>query len=726
MPLNQTEVSMKLTSAIWMVIILMTASVSWAVDTQKSKSTNYPLSTTLETADSSWVLQLIQNELYWGVQELESGDFVVTATNATVGGSWTKESSWNGNTAPEDFFNELSAGVKEVRFLPVGTDSVVLVISGPDSTYLYRRYATYQSAPYIWTRTALNAVFDSLQYTTIQGDTIIRNYPNAISVDVPGMTIISRSFGVDIFGNEYFVGEIAGKKVFAKNEVSSGKVIYWEYGIDVLPIFDPTNISYLIAGRGGVDSIYINHPVYVVEDTIYVSALADTLLNGDDIVRIYHPITIIDDNQTIHQSVPIVPVFSDWIRYSGDTTYLEISASPVTIGATYPLRYRIIDRSSSNDTSPWLMEDTVCMMIKVVNDSMKVTDIVDQQATESQSFSVNVVVSNGMWPAVESFTGPSWLTINNFTISGTPTHSDVGGEVVVAILDTMIQYRGITHTQVTQRDTVRFNITVEYLPNAIPTISVTQSADTIYIDESLACTTHVADADGDQLITTYGIVANASFTQNNDSLYIVTFGTTGSYALIFKVNDGEDSASAQIDIEVIDRPTVNIPPVVANDTVRTKLGDGDWIRKVIQATDDDNDQLMYDFGNGFTLDSTYVYEVIEADTFDVEVKVTDGTDTVTCILTVMIEDVPTTTITNLNRVPANDFAKLQGSRIDYGIKSAGQIKIVAITLDGRIVAKVNAYKSAGSYFLDINSSTPVIVQVIVGSIRQMMKITTIK
>lgn len=712
---------MKTLTTLVTVIILMTSQVL-AGDPQFSGSKNYSLSTTLETADSSWVLQLIQNELYWGVQELENGDFVATVTGAT-GASWVNGSSWNGDLDPEDLFNELGAGNKEVRFLPIGTDSVGLVISGPDSTYLYRRLATSQTAPYVWTRTTLDVVFDSLQYTAIQGDTLVRNYPTGdiSGLDITGITVTSRAVN-DALGNTYFVGDISGQSVFAKYEASTDKVIYWEYGVDALPVFNPDSISCLMAGRGSVDSIYLNHPVTIVEDTIYMSALVDTLLSGENVVRIYHPITIIDENHTQHYSNPLLPIFSDWVRYRNDSTFLELYVTPVDVGQTWTLNYQIMD---DNRDSSWMMIDTITVVFKVVNDSMKIDAVADQQATEGQLLTTNITVTNGMWPTVESFTSPNWLTINdNLTVSGTPTESDVGGEVEIAIVDTMVQYRGISHTPIYMRDTIRYNVTVDYLPNNPPTISVTQSTDTMYTDESLACTLHVADADDDPMTIGYDVIANATFGQTDDSSYTIVFSTIGSYILTFHVDDGSGEVDAQVNIEVIDRPIPNTPPEALSDTIRIDFGEGDIVH-MVQTSDEEDDPLMFDFGEGFTQDSVYRFSPTEPDTFDVEVKVTDSKDTITCTLTIMIKYIPSTLIINRGFTPANDFAKVNGRRINYGLKAAGNVSIIAITMNGRIVARTTGQRQAGTYSMTINTATPVIVRMNVGSIHQTSKLIPI-
>ncbi|KGJ97234.1 putative Ig domain-containing protein, partial [Thalassotalea sp. ND16A] len=228
---------------------------------------------------------------------------------------------------------------------------------------------------------------------------------------------------------------------------------------------------------------------------------------------------------------------------------------------------------------------------------------------------------------------PSWLTLTDNVLSGTPSLSDVGSHAVT-----------FTVSDGQDSTSQSFSITVDAapIPNSVPVFSST--ANTASMEGSLySYTVTASDADGDNLTFSADILPSwLSFTGN------VLSGTpslsdVGSHAVTLSVTDGEDSVSQSFSIVVEAAPIVNSAPVFTSTAITTSV-EGSLYSYTLMAIDDNGDSLT------FSADSlpswlTLTGNVLSGTPIDsdvgshaVTVSVSDGQDSVSQSFTVTVVD----------------------------------------------------------------------------------------
>lgn len=212
-------------------------------------------------ADTNFVLQTIQNNIHW-CTGIKDGEYYVFAAGIPHNDSVSElfnyryetlfaRNSWNGITTVDhhwqDTLGELSNLSNDVRWFPVGTDSIALVIATPDSVVIYKKLAICATGydKGIFNRRSYAFHFDSLQYGKIVGDTLIHVLPNSNGWSITGNSLtkadsIITITGVDLMqevpeadykGNLWFYGHILNDTVLMKYEKVSKSCLYYSYNV---------------------------------------------------------------------------------------------------------------------------------------------------------------------------------------------------------------------------------------------------------------------------------------------------------------------------------------------------------------------------------------------------------------------------------------------------------------------------------------------------------------
>ena len=339
---------------------------------------------------------------------------------------------------------------------------------------------------------------------------------------------------------------------------------------------------------------------------------------------------------------------------------------------------------------------TFTIVVTPVNDAPTITSTAVTEATEDVAYTYEITTEDidGDLVTVSATGLPSWLTLTDNTLSGTPTEGETGSEITITATDD--GEGALTATQT-------FTIVVTPVNDA-PTITSTAVTEAT---EDVAYTYEITteDIDGDLVtVSATGLPSWLTLTDNTLS-GTPTEGETGSEITITATDDGEGALTATQIFTIVVTP-VNDAPVAVADTA-TVLEDAATTSIDVLANDTSEEEgtliltLVSTPGTGtvsINLDGVSVDYTPSADFNGTEVityTVSDGTDTATGTLTVTVtpvndapeaiadtatvsEDSATTSID----VIANDTDVDLGNILSLTTVSTPGTGTVSINLDG--------------------------------------------
>ena len=336
------------------------------------------------------------------------------------------------------------------------------------------------------------------------------------------------------------------------------------------------------------------------------------------------------------------------------------------------------------------------IVVTPVNDAPTITSTAVTEATEDVAYTYEITTEDidGDLVTVSATGLPSWLTLTDNTLSGTPTEGETGSEITITATDD--GEGALTATQI-------FTIVVTPVNDA-PTITSTAVTEAT---EDVAYTYEITteDIDGDLVtVSATGLPSWLTLTDNTLS-GTPTEGETGSEITITATDDGEGALTATQIFTIVVTP-VNDAPVAVADTA-TVLEDAATTSIDVLANDTSEEEgtliltIVNTSGTGtvsISLDGVSVDYTPSADFNGTEVityTVSDGTDTATGTLTVTVtpvndapeaiadtatvsEDSATTSID----VIANDTDVDLGNILSLTTVSTPGTGTVSISLDG--------------------------------------------
>ena len=339
---------------------------------------------------------------------------------------------------------------------------------------------------------------------------------------------------------------------------------------------------------------------------------------------------------------------------------------------------------------------TFTIVVTPVNDAPTITSTAVTEATEDVAYTYEITTEDidGDLVTVSATGLPSWLTLTDNTLSGTPTEGEIGSEITITATDD--GEGALTATQT-------FTIVVTPVNDA-PTITSTAVTEAT---EDVAYTYEITteDIDGDLVtVSATGLPSWLTLTDNTLS-GTPTEGEIGSEITITATDDGEGALTATQIFTIVVTP-VNDAPVAVADTA-TVLEDAATTSIDVLANDTSEEEgtliltLVSTPGTGtvsISLDGVSVDYTPSADFNGTEVityTVSDGTDTATGTLTVtvtpvndapvavadtatVLEDAATTSID----VIANDTDVDLGNILSLTTVSTPGTGTVSISLDG--------------------------------------------
>ena len=336
------------------------------------------------------------------------------------------------------------------------------------------------------------------------------------------------------------------------------------------------------------------------------------------------------------------------------------------------------------------------IVVTPVNDAPTITSTAVTEATEDVAYTYEITTEDidGDLVTVSATGLPSWLTLTDNTLSGTPTEGEIGSEITITATDD--GEGALTATQT-------FTIVVTPVNDA-PTITSTAVTEAT---EDVAYTYEITteDIDGDLVtVSATGLPSWLTLTDNTLS-GTPTEGEIGSEITITATDDGEGALTATQIFTIVVTP-VNDAPVAVADTA-TVLEDAATTSIDVLANDTSEEEgtliltIVSTSGTGtvsISLDGVSVDYTPSADFNGTEVityTVSDGTDTATGTLTVTVtpvndapvavadtatvsEDSATTSID----VIANDTDVDLGNILSLTTVSTPGTGTVSISLDG--------------------------------------------
>ena len=291
-----------------------------------------------------------------------------------------------------------------------------------------------------------------------------------------------------------------------------------------------------------------------------------------------------------------------------------------------------------------------------VNDSPTITSIAVTTATEDIAYTYTITTEDvdGDLVTVSAIGLPSWLTLTDNTLSGTPTEGDTGSEITITVTDD--GDGTLTATQI-------FTIVVTPVNDA-PTITSTVVT-TATEDIAYTYTITTEDVDGDVVtVSASGLPSWLTLTDNTLS-GTPTEGETGSEITITATDDGDGALTATQIFTIVVTPVNDAP--VAVDDITTVLEDAEAtsIDVLANDTDEEGDPLtllsVTTSGTGtVTVDGALLEYTPAADfngTEEVSYTVSDGLLTSAGMLTITVTPVndPPIAIEDIASVLENAF-----------------------------------------------------------------------
>ncbi|WP_412972679.1 putative Ig domain-containing protein [Glaciecola sp. MF2-115] len=279
------------------------------------------------------------------------------------------------------------------------------------------------------------------------------------------------------------------------------------------------------------------------------------------------------------------------------------------------------------------------------------TAVLTVEEGQDYSYTLAATDADGDTLTLAATSLPAWLSFEASTgvLSGTPSEDDVGDHAVT-----------LTVSDGTDTQTQSFTVEVTAIPNVAPLItSVAPTAATEGSEYSYTLT--ATDEDGDTL--------TMSATTSPDWLTFVAStgvlsGTpatadVGDHDVELSVSDGEDSVSQNFTITVAAVVSENNAPVITSNAI-TMATVGTSYTYTLTATDEDGDDLTY---SSVTLPTWGAFDTSTgilsgtpdaADSYPVELSVSDGTDSVSDAFTIVVTEAsaPVLTIFENTALPA--------------------------------------------------------------------------
>ena len=226
---------------------------------------------------------------------------------------------------------------------------------------------------------------------------------------------------------------------------------------------------------------------------------------------------------------------------------------------------------------------TFTIVVTPVNDAPTITSTAVTEATEDVAYTYEITTEDidGDLVTVSATGLPSWLTLTDNTLSGTPTEGEIGSEITITATDDGDGTLTATQT---------FTIVVTPVNDA-PTITSTAVTEAT---EDVAYTYEITteDIDGDLVtVSATGLPSWLTLTDNTLS-GTPTEGETGSEITITATDDGEGALTATQIFTIVVNP-VNDAPVAVADTA-TVLEDAltTSIDVIANDTDVDSDDIL--------------------------------------------------------------------------------------------------------------------------------------
>jgi gliding motility-associated-like protein len=339
---------------------------------------------------------------------------------------------------------------------------------------------------------------------------------------------------------------------------------------------------------------------------------------------------------------------------------------------------------------------TFTIVVTPVNDAPTITSTAVTEANEDVAYTYEITTEDidGDLVTVSATGLPSWLTLTDNTLSGTPTEGEAGSEITITATDD--GEGALTATQT-------FTIVVTPVNDA-PTITSTAvteaTEDVVYTYE---ITTE--DIDGDLVtVSATGLPSWLTLTDNTLS-GTPTEGETGSLITITATDDGEGALTATQTFTIVVTPVNDAPVAIADTATVSEDSATTSIDVIANDSDEEEDTLTLTLVNtsgigtvSINLDGVSVDYTPSEDFNGTEVityTVSDGTDTATGTLTVTVtpvndapvaiadtatvsEDTATTSI----EVIANDTDVDSGDILSLTSVSTSGTGIVSINSDG--------------------------------------------
>jgi hypothetical protein len=408
-------------------------------------------------------------------------------------------------------------------------------------------------------------------------------------------------------------------------------------------------------------------------------------------------VTITDGNEdsafAINNSGGITVNDGSMLNFESTSSYtLTVEVSDSTLSATALVYISLSDVNEHPEVSS--INDISTDEDSTVSMSMSVTDVDMNSLTIAVSSSDEDIV-NGNAISISGTTGgnytiPSGSLSTALTLTITPL-ADTNGAVTLTVL---VTDSGALTAQTS------FVLTVNPV-NDTPTItggtfSITENSAT----NSSVITLTVADVDEDDLEVTItdGNTGSAFAINNSGSITVndgsqLDFETNSSYTLTVQVSDSLLTATAQVNINVID---VNEAPEISDQTfdIDEDASNGDTVDQVI-ATDQDasttlaysitggNSDNIFDIDNNgnILIDDNTNMDHETTDSYNLTVEVSDGSLSASSTITVTINDVnesPTITGDTFSLPENSDNGTAVGS-ITINDEDEGDVPTVTIT-----------------------------------------------
>ena len=157
----------------------------------------------------------------------------------------------------------------------------------------------------------------------------------------------------------------------------------------------------------------------------------------------------------------------------------------------------------------------------------------------------------------------------------------------------------------------------------------------VYAGDVFKIVVSASDADNDPLTISYGAPFNA------DGEWQSTSSDNGTYNVTVTLADGTHTTSQIVSVVVSVKPVppvVNLPPIINSVTVSGRE-EGDTFKIIVNASDPENQSLTITYESPFNSNGRWETDNGDDGTYDIRVTVSDGVNTVTRDVEVVVRNV---------------------------------------------------------------------------------------